>query len=155
MLLKEEESDGGKKIQNWRAEDIVDFAWTAWPGYAVYTDQWEHVKFTLLLPKERIVQVSRQFKAVKQALEYLTKNVGPYPWPYVTFIDPPAKGGNSGGMEYTTLFTSQSFYGVPEFTPSSSHGSSNSLLARIPIKYACPNSCMVTISGRCRNSGTP
>ena len=115
MLLKEEESAGGKKIQTWRAEDIVDFAWTAWPGYAVYTDQWEHVKITLLLPKDRIIQVSRQFKAVKQALEYLTKNVGPYPWPHLTFVDPPAKGINSGGMEYTTLFTSQSFYGVPEF----------------------------------------
>jgi hypothetical protein len=114
-LLLKEETEGTKKIQTWRAEDIVDFAWTAWPGYAVYTDHWEHVKITLLLPKERTIQVSRQFKAVKQALEFLTKNVGPYPWPHLTFVDPPAKGANSGGMEYTTLFTSQSFYGVPGF----------------------------------------
>lgn len=115
ILLKEEEGGAGNKIQSWRAEDIVDFAWTAWPGYAVYTDQWQNVKITLLLPKERAIQVSRQFKAVKQALEYLSKNVGPYPWPHLTFVDPPAKGVNSGGMEYTTLFTSQSFYGVPPF----------------------------------------
>ena len=64
------------------------------------------MKITLLLPKERIDQVARQFTAVKNALEYLTKNVGPYPWPHLTFVDPPTKGGGAGGMEYTTLFTS-------------------------------------------------
>jgi hypothetical protein len=115
ILLNEEKSGGGKKIQTWRAEDIVDFAWTAWPGYEVYTDQWEHVKITLLMPKERFVQVTRQFTAVKHALEYLTKNVGPYPWPHLTIVDPPLKGLGSGGMEYTTMFTSESFSGVPEF----------------------------------------
>ena len=53
--------------------------------------------------------------AVKNALEYLEKNVGPYPWPYLTFVDPPSKGGGSGGMEYTTIFTSASFTGMPGF----------------------------------------
>ena len=104
-----------KKLLTYRAEDIVDFAWTAWPGYAVFTDQWKHVKITLLLPHERIDQVERQFTAVKNALEYLEKNVGPYPWPHLTFVDPPAKGEGAGGMEYTTLFTSMSFTGVPAF----------------------------------------
>ena len=41
------------KELNYRAEDIVDFAWTAWPGYAVYTDKWKHVSITLLIPPER------------------------------------------------------------------------------------------------------
>ena len=48
MLLDEKETSEGKKIQTWRAEDIVDFAWTAWPGYAVFTDQWKNVKIRLL-----------------------------------------------------------------------------------------------------------
>jgi Peptidase family M1 domain len=117
MLISEVNPDanGKNKTLIYRAEDIVDFAWTAWPGYAVFTDQWEHVKITLLLPKERNDQVERQFKAVKNALEYLTKNVGPFPWPHLTIADPPAKGAGSGGMEYTTLFTSESFTGVPGF----------------------------------------
>lgn len=116
ILISEVDSDtaGGNKTLKYRAEDIVDFAWTAWPGYAVYTDTWEHVKITLLLPKDRITQVNRQFKAVKNALEYMAKNIGPYPWPYVTIVDPPAKGSGSEGMEYTTIFTSESFYRVPE-----------------------------------------
>jgi hypothetical protein len=117
MLLSETDSDaeGRNKTLTYRAEDIVDFAWTAWPGYAVYTDQWEHIKITLLSPPERKNQVARQFTAVKNALEYLTRNVGPFPWPHLTFVDPPAKGGGAGGMEYTTLFTSMSSYGMPAF----------------------------------------
>jgi hypothetical protein len=115
MTIEEKEIEGGRKTITTRAEDIVDYAWTAWPGYAVFTDQWEHVKITLLLPKERINQVARQFTSVKYALEYLTKNVGPFPWPHLTFVDPPAKGGGAGGMEYTTIFTSASSYGIPEF----------------------------------------
>lgn len=113
MLLSEENSEGGNKTLIFRAEDIVDFAWTAWPGYSVYTDQWEHVKITLLIPSERKNQVARQFTAVKNALEYLTMNVGPFPWPHLTFVDPPTKGGGAGGMEYTTLFTSMSFNYLP------------------------------------------
>ncbi|MBN2633050.1 MAG: M1 family metallopeptidase [Bacteroidales bacterium] len=106
--------DSTLKTITWRAEDIVDFAWTAWPGYAVHTDKWKHVNITLLIPPERDDQVERQFTAVKNALEYLTENVGPFPWPHLTFVDPPAKGSGSGGMEYTTLFTSTSATGMPE-----------------------------------------
>jgi len=115
MLIAEENKGNVEKTLTYRAEDIVDFAWTAWPSFEVFKDQWNHVKITLLLPRDRKIQVERQMKAVKNALEYLGKNVGPYPWPYLTFVDPPEKGGESGGMEYTTLFTSRSFTGVPGF----------------------------------------
>ncbi len=116
MLINETVPDAeGNKTLTFRAEDIVDFAWTAWPGYAVYTDKWEHVNITLLLPEVRVKQVDRQFTAVKNALEYLTENVGPFPWPHLTFIDPPTKGSGAGGMEYTTLFTSMSADRMPDF----------------------------------------
>ncbi len=115
VLLKEEKSGEKEKTLTYRAEDIVDFAWTAWPGYTVFNDRWGDVKINLLLPSERADQVNRQIQAVKNALEYLTKNVGPYPWPYITFVDPPGIGGGAGGMEYTTLFTSDSFTGIPSY----------------------------------------
>jgi hypothetical protein len=115
LLLGEKKSGTSDKTLTYRAEDIVDFAWTAWPGYASYTDQWKHVKITLLSPPDRKNQVQRQFQSVKNALEYLEKKVGPYPWNHLTFIDPPTKGSGAGGMEYTTLFTSESFTGVPRF----------------------------------------
>jgi hypothetical protein len=115
MLLEEIKTGDGKKRVVTRAEDIVDYAWTAWPRYAVATDQWNHVKITFLYPPERKDQVSRQLCAVKNALEYLSSNVGPFPWPHLTFVDPPSIGAGAGGMEYTTLFTSVSFYGIPSY----------------------------------------
>lgn len=115
MLISTTEFEKGKKTLTFRAEDIVDFAWTAWPGYAEYTDKWHHVKLTLLMPEERTEQVDRQFTAVKNALEYFTENIGPFPWPHLTIVDPPAKGSGAGGMEYTTLFTSTSAYKMPAF----------------------------------------
>jgi hypothetical protein len=114
MLISETASREQKTLI-YRAEDIVDFAWTAWPGYAVFNDKWNNVNITLLIPKERISQVERQFTAVKHALEYLNDYVGPYPWPYLTFVDPPLKGSGSGGMEYTTIFTSVSSVFMPAF----------------------------------------
>lgn len=117
LLMSENDSDsvGGTKILTYRAEDIVDFAWTAWPGYEVFKDRWKHVNITLLISKERTGQVERQFTAVKHALEYFDANVGPYTWPYLTIVDPPSAGAGAGGMEYTTLFTSSSNYMMPEF----------------------------------------
>ena len=44
MLLDESITGEKEKTLTYRAEDIVDFAWTAWPSYAVFTDQWKHVK---------------------------------------------------------------------------------------------------------------
>jgi len=114
-MLISETADGSMKTQVFRAEDIVDFAWTAWPGYAVLTDRWNNVNITLLMPEERIKQAERQFTAVKNALEYLGENVGPYPWPHLTFVDPPSIGAGATGMEYTTLFTSESSYFMPSF----------------------------------------
>ncbi|MBW6500546.1 MAG: M1 family metallopeptidase [Bacteroidales bacterium] len=115
IALSEKDAGDDLKTVYCRAEDIVDFAWTAWPGYAVFKDKWEHVEITLLIPGTRIDQVDRQFTAVKYALRYLTDNVGPYPWPHLTVVDPPSFGAGAGGMEYTTLFTSASAYKMPSW----------------------------------------
>ena len=115
QLISEEINDEGYKTLEFRAEDIVDFAWTAWPGYKEYEDQWEHVKIRFLSPPGRENQVERQFTAVKYALEYLNEHVGPFPWPHLTFVDPPMKGSGAGGMEYTTLFTSASTTNIPDY----------------------------------------
>ncbi|HLN56685.1 MAG TPA: M1 family metallopeptidase [Bacteroidales bacterium] len=115
LLLEEKVNADSTKTLVYRAEDIVDFAWTAWPSYGVQNDVWKHVKITFLYPPDRKNQVARQMAAVKSSLEYLEAHVGPYPWPHLTFVDPPVKGSFSGGMEYTTLFTSTSLLGIPEF----------------------------------------
>jgi len=63
------------------------------------------VEITLMTTEQGLKKADDQFAAVKDALEYLDARVGPYPWPHLTFIDPPLSGTGSGGMEYTTLFT--------------------------------------------------
>jgi len=113
-LMNEIKNNDGTKTITWRAEDIVDFAWTAWPGYKVFADKWHNVDITFLTSEPRLEQVDRQISSLKNALEYLDQNVGPFPWPHVTFVDPPTIGQGAGGMEYTTLFTSESGDKVPE-----------------------------------------
>ncbi len=115
MLISETVTGEGIKTSVYRAEDIVDFAWTAWPDFTVIKDKWKHVDITLLIPPERSSQAERQFRAVKNALEYFNNKVGPYPWPHLTIVDPPMKGAGAGGMEYTTMFTTSSFFAVPGF----------------------------------------
>jgi aminopeptidase N len=81
----------------------------------VFTGKWKNIGITLLLPPERKSQAQRQLQVVKNGLEFLDNHVGPYPWPHVTVVDPPSRGSGAAGMEYTTLFTTSSVYGVPEF----------------------------------------
>lgn len=113
LLVSEKASPERRKTLIYRAEDIVDFAWTAWPGFRVFTEQWKHVTVSLLISKERTGQVQRQFMAVRNALEFFDKNMGLYPWTYLTVVDPPLIGAGAGGMEYTTLFTSESSFIMP------------------------------------------
>jgi hypothetical protein len=115
-LLVEEINNGDstKKVV-WRAEDIVDFAWTAWPGYKIVKDRWRGVDITFLTFQQGLRIRDKQLEAVKYALEYLDARVGPYPWPHLTFVDPPSVGAAAGGMEYTTLFTSAGAGMVPAF----------------------------------------
>ena len=115
LLIEEiNDSDSTKKVV-WHAEDIVDFAWTAWPGYKVVKDKWRGVDITLLTSAKGLKVSDKQMEAVKYGLEYLDANVGPYPWSHLTFVDPPFIGLNAGGMEYTTLFTSSGGGMVPGF----------------------------------------
>ncbi|MHC1702656.1 MAG: M1 family metallopeptidase [Tenuifilaceae bacterium] len=114
LLISEKQNDDGTKKLVYRAEDIVDFAWTAWPKYVVFEDQWEHVKIRLLMAPDHKSQADRHFLAAKNGLSYYSKHVGPYPWPHLTIIDPPAIGQGAGGMEYTTLITAGTTVLMPE-----------------------------------------
>ncbi|MCK5821356.1 MAG: M1 family metallopeptidase [Bacteroidales bacterium] len=114
MVMAEENLGNGKKKVSLRAEDIVDFAWTASKDYVVVEDQWKHVKIRALFQAEHLYQAERHINALKEALAYLDEHVGRYPWPHATLIDPPTSGQAAGGMEYTTLFTAGTAYGLPK-----------------------------------------
>ena len=114
VLMHEESLPDAKRKLSYRAEDIVDFAWTASQDYIVVEDQWRHVAIRALFQPEHLYQAERHLFALRAALEYMDEHIGPYPWPHATLIDPPTKGQAAGGMEYTTLFTAGTAYGLPK-----------------------------------------
>jgi hypothetical protein len=77
--------------------------------------KWRGVDITLLTTEKGLKIADNQFTAVINALEYLDARVGPYPWPHLTFVDPPISGSGAGGLEYTTLFTSSGGGMIPSF----------------------------------------
>ncbi|MEZ4950447.1 MAG: M1 family metallopeptidase [Saprospiraceae bacterium] len=112
--ILEEVSNGGKKTTTFYAEDVIDFAWTAYPDYEVVEDHWNHVSIRMLVPPEHQSLAPRLIGAVKNAFEYLDKHVGPYPYNTLTMVDPPFHGLRGGFMEYPTFITGGSFYHMPE-----------------------------------------
>lgn len=113
ILQSEKDNGDGTKTLNYRAEDIVDFAWTASPRFLIAEDQWKHVKIRVLLQPEHFSQADRHINSVKAALAYFEEYLGEFPYPYLTIVDPPFRGMGSGGMEYTTFLTADCLWGMP------------------------------------------
>jgi hypothetical protein len=79
-------------------------------GVPLETFDLPKVKIRLLLRKchDTDAHQERYLEAVKVALEFYGLRYGPYPYPYVTAVDPGADVDGrvlGGGMEYPTLFT--------------------------------------------------
>ncbi len=113
-LQTERENQDGTKTLYYRAEDVHDFAWTASPHYRAIEDQWQHVKIRLLMQPQRMGQTKRYLHSVKAALDYFQKWIGEYPYPNLTVVDPAYGAFGAGGMEYPTLITGASWWGMPE-----------------------------------------
>jgi len=114
LMQRETTGPNGTKTLYWRAEDVVDFAWTASPRFQVFEDQWRHVRLKALMQPEHADQARRHLDAAKAALAYFDKHLGRYPFPNLTIVDPPFHGLGSGGMEYPTFITT----GTSAFLPS-------------------------------------
>ena len=112
--IKDEDNGDGTRTVKYHVEDVIDFAWVCYPEFEEHIDQWEHVEIKAMVPIEHRSLAPRLITAVKNSLEYLDKNVGKYPFPTITIIDPPLHGLRSGLMEYPTLITGGSVYGAPK-----------------------------------------
>jgi hypothetical protein len=114
VLQSKINNNDGTANYHYRAEDVVDFAWTASPKFQVVNDQWQNVKIKLMLQPEHFTQAERHLKAVKAALEYFDKNLGKYPYTTITIVDPPLNGSGSVGMEYPSFITAGTLWGMPD-----------------------------------------
>jgi hypothetical protein len=97
----------------YRAEDVHDFAWTAWPEYKTAKDTYNNINITFLYPPNIENHVKRHLKALKYAIKYYGEWYGKYPYPNVTMIAPAIQASGAGGMEYPTLFTTMDIPGLP------------------------------------------
>ncbi len=115
ILLNEIDNLNGTKTLRYRAEDVIDFAWTAYKSFIVEERKWNNINVKLLIPKEHKSFIERHFNSAFFALEYFNKHLGSYPYPNLTIVDVPIKGLNSSGMEYPCLITTASISGFPNF----------------------------------------
>jgi hypothetical protein len=112
-LVSEKINSNGTTTRHFHVEDVIDFAWSVYPHFTVQEEQWQNVQIRLLIAPEHAYLGPRYLHALKFALEYLDKHVGKYPYPSITVVDPPFHGLRSGLMEYPTLITVGTFYGMP------------------------------------------
>ena len=98
-------------VHHYLQDDVHDFAWTAWDGYAKpLTGKWTHpgspeVTVTVLYPPEYEASAKPAFDSTKAALTWFSDTLGAYPYKTVTAVIPPYNATESGGMEYPTFFT--------------------------------------------------
>ncbi|MBI9071702.1 MAG: M1 family metallopeptidase [Melioribacteraceae bacterium] len=114
VLQKEIKNRDNTKTLYYRANDVLDFAWTASPLFEVVEDKWKDVNIKVLLQPQHLAQAKRHTSSVKNALEYFEKHLGEFPYPSMTIVDPPFRGLASAGMEYPMFITAGCLWGIPD-----------------------------------------
>ncbi|AIQ44569.1 EnpEP protein [Paenibacillus sp. FSL R7-0273] len=108
-----------RKIYQFYADDVHDFAWAASPDFVVAEEAFSApnvpgVRIKLYLdPLHKDLQ-ERYFQAAKAALTAFSKWYGSYPYSTLSIVVPPQEGNGAGGMEYPTLITA---FGAAESSP--------------------------------------
>jgi len=107
-------NDDGTTTHFYHAEDVHDFAWSTSPDFEEFTGKSQDVDIRVLMQKDHVAQGIRHVEATKVAVAYFQDLFGDYPYPNITVIDPRRGASEVGGMEYPTLFTAGTAYGLPE-----------------------------------------
>ncbi|TJY38972.1 M1 family metallopeptidase [Cohnella pontilimi] len=100
----------GRKVYQYYADDVHDFAWAASPDFVYYEDSFSSagvpgVRIKLYLDPQHKNLKDRYMHAAKSALAKLGAWYGEYPYSTLSVVIPPAEGNGAGGMEYPTLVT--------------------------------------------------
>ena len=108
------DAGNGQKTHYYHAEDVHDFAWTTSPDYVELKGSSQDVEIRVLCQKDIAYQAQRYLDIAVHSVAYFQDWYGDYPFPNLTVVDPRRGAMGSGGMEYPTLITGGSFYGLPE-----------------------------------------
>ncbi len=96
------------------AENVHDFAWTADPDYRYYSQTVAGVAVHYLVMSHNYEDWVREIRAATGAMEWLIRNIGPYPYKQITVADTYM---HAGGMEYPNIVFINTFIS-PRFSPS-------------------------------------
>jgi hypothetical protein len=95
----------GQQTITYRAEDVIDFAWTASPNLLSESRRVRGVEILYLYLPEHDWSVDIALDAAEAAFAAYSDWFGPYPYPRLTIVDVPEEGSGAGGMEYPTFVT--------------------------------------------------
>jgi hypothetical protein len=99
----------GTRTLTYHAEDVHDFAWTAWPDFAERTRRWGSTDIRMLLPERKVWMADRALDALVATMAYMDSCVGAYPFASLTLVQPPPGAEAAEGMEYPTFITGGDF----------------------------------------------
>lgn len=116
VQVEVKDNGDGTATHFYHAEDVHDFAWTTSPEFRVHTDfnKTKDIEIRVLMQPDHDYQAARHMDAAKTAVDYFQDWYGDYPFPNLTVVDPRRGASGSGGMEYPTLITAGTNYGLPE-----------------------------------------
>jgi Peptidase family M1 domain len=107
----------GTKTLSFHGEDIHDFAWAASPNFQAadrtFQSSMGPVKLHALVLKAHAGQTQRYLDILEHSMQKFDQWYGPFPYKQMTLIDP-EPGSEMYGMEYPTLITAGTFWGVPD-----------------------------------------
>lgn len=108
--VKNAKTANGRKVYQFYADDVHDFAWAASPDFVYAEKAYSSadvpgVRIKLYLDPLHKNLKERYFQAAEAALSNFSKWYGPYPYSTLTIVVPPISGNGAGGMEYPTLIT--------------------------------------------------
>jgi hypothetical protein len=113
----EQAKSDGTKTLSFHGEDIHDFAWAASPNFhatdRIFQSSMGPVKLHALVLKAHAGQTQRYLDILEHSMQKFDQWYGPFPYKQMTLIDP-EPGSEMYGMEYPTLITAGTFWGIPD-----------------------------------------
>ncbi len=104
-LLDRQSHDKGRKQLHYHAQDVHDFAWTAWDQFQTRSERIAGTDVRVLYPPHQEANAVAELDSVRFALPHFNALYGSYPYATLTLVHPPEAAANAGGMEYPTLIT--------------------------------------------------
>ena len=109
-MLRRSWTENGRRYFHYGTDVPLPFGASVFSArYAERADRWKDVTLQVLHHPEHAYNVDRMIAGMKAALDYLTKEFGPYQFRHLRVVEIPPYGINGRAMATTIAFSEQSF----------------------------------------------